>query len=141
MASRSLVELLLVTEGVDEYKSVARQLAKNKIANRTHHAQDGAAALRFVRDWHTEDQTRNLVVLLDANTPSGGLGCLRELRSDMALQTTTVFMLAATEEDLEIMAAYDLDVAGYLLKQDFAPSLIDALTGLESYWHMIIRRT
>ena len=56
-------------------------------------------------------------MLLDINMPRmSGLEMLRAMRSDPGLQMTTVVVLSTSNHDRDLIEAYKLNVAGYLVK-------------------------
>ena len=59
------------------------------------------------------------VLLVDIRLPKlDGLGLVRAIRNDPALQRTIVFMLTTSDSDRDRAAAYDSHVAGYIVKSD-----------------------
>lgn len=74
------------------------------------------------------------VVLLDLNMPRmTGIEFLREVRMDPKLRSTIVFVLTTSNDEQDRRASYDLNVAGYLVKDDVGPDYARVLELLERY--------
>ena len=78
------------------------------------------------------------LVILDINMPRmNGLELLRALRADPQLAALPVVVLTTSDDERDKMEAYDLNVAGYLVKPvDFA-STVDLMAALETYWTVV----
>lgn len=132
------VELLMVDDDDLDYELFQRQLEKQKIANVVHHAADGEKALTFLNAWYEKPQDTSLIVLLDINMPRlNGLECLKKIRSSELLRPTVVFMLTTSRSDEDVLSAYGLNIAGYLVKNDMGPAFVEAIGLLESYWRLV----
>jgi CheY-like chemotaxis protein len=66
-----------------------------------------------------------------------GIEFLREIRSDPALQVLTVVVLTTSNEDRDRVEAYQLNVAGYLLKPVTFHSFADVMATLNKYWTLM----
>lgn len=141
MTEKTAVEILMVDDDDLDYELLIRQLKKQKIANPVHHVLDGVEALAFLRAWHNDkslEEPKSLIVLLDINMPRmGGLECLREIRNDPALKSTTVFILTTSKQDEDILGAYELNVAGYLVKNELGPAFLEGVLMLDTYWRVV----
>jgi CheY-like chemotaxis protein len=90
----------------------------------------GEEALAYLRE-----KPRERLVLLDLNLPGiSGLETLRSLRDDPALRSTAVVVLTTSDADRDKVEAFDLNVAGYLLKPVEAEELSRLVTVLHEYW-------
>ena len=137
-SSTQPVEILMVDDDALDYELFRRQMTKQRIANATHHVANGEEALAFLRRWHEDEPGKRLVVLMDVNMPGmSGLECIREIRADEKLRGTVVFVMTSSRLDRDIAEAYELNVAGYLVKDDLGPSFVDAVTMLDCYWRIV----
>jgi len=60
---------------------------------------------------------RPCLIMLDLNMPRmGGIEFLEELRSDPLLRRILVFVMTTSAAPEDRMKAYDMNVAGYMLK-------------------------
>ena len=66
-----------------------------------------------------------------------GIEFLRELRADPALASTTVVVLTTSNEDRDRIHAYELNVAGYLLKPVTFASFVESMAMLNKYWTLM----
>jgi CheY-like chemotaxis protein len=74
-------------------------------------------------------------VLLDLNMPRmNGLELLRAIREDPALRTITVVVLTTSDDDRDKVEAYNLNVAGYILKPVTFTAFVEAMATLNKYW-------
>jgi CheY-like chemotaxis protein len=128
------VPILLVED--DQIDTLAVQLAlkRGDIDNPLHTACDGVEALEMLTGRNGREKLpQPCLLLLDINMPRmNGLELLREMRGDDAMRRTVVFILTTSSLDEDRKAAYDLNVAGYFLKDD-----LDQLPPLLHRYHRI----
>lgn len=133
------VNILLVDDDELDVKAVKRAFRDLRIANPLFEARDGVEALEVLRgsgDRPAMPSPR--MVLLDLNMPRmGGLEFLTELRQDPELRRTIVFVMTTSSAEEDRVRAYDLNVAGYVLKHSPGRSFIDTVSTLEHYWRII----
>src|ERR1700753_2285474 len=110
-----------------------RAFTKTNIANKLFVATDGIVALELLRSESVPSERR--LVLLDLNMPRmNGIELLREIRKDPALQSLTVIVLTTSNEDRDRVEAYQLNVAGYLLKPVTFQAFAEVMATLNKYW-------
>ncbi len=128
--------ILLVEDDEIDVMNVRRAFTKGKIENPLFHAPDGIAALEMLRG-ETMPHERRLV-LLDINMPRmNGLEFLRELRADPDLADVVVVVLTTSNAARDRIEAYELHVAGYLIKPDRFVTLMELMTTLSRYWTLM----
>jgi CheY-like chemotaxis protein len=77
-------------------------------------------------------------VLLDLSMPRmNGIEFLRELRKDPDLSATTVVVLTTSKDDQDKIDAYNLNVAGYLVKPVTFANFCDVMVALNKYWSLV----
>ena len=130
------LNILLVDDDEVDVMTVRRAFTKANIANQLYVATDGIEALALLR---TEGiPTSRRLVLLDLNMPRmSGIEFLREVRADPALQALTVVVLTTSNEDRDRVDAYQLNVAGYLLKPVTFAAFADVMATLNKYWTLM----
>lgn len=134
MSERELAILLVDDDSID-VMNVKRAFARNNLTNPIHEAKNGIEALDILRSGTLPPRR---LVLLDLNMPRmNGLEFLRALRADPELRATSVVVLTTSNEDRDKVAAYDLNVAGYLLKPVTFPSFVDLMASLNKYWTLV----
>jgi CheY-like chemotaxis protein len=136
MGERQL-NILLVEDDELDVMNVRRAFKKNNIVNPLYVAGDGIEALRMLRgepDARPIPEDRR-IILLDLNMPKmGGIEFLRELRADPKLRATTVIVLTTSDEERDKVSAYDLNVAGYILKPITLSAFVEIMAALNKYW-------
>ena len=66
-----------------------------------------------------------------------GIEFLKAIRADDELKSALVFMLTTSKDEEDKARAYDQNVAGYIVKQDPANTLMQAVSMLEHYWRIV----
>ena len=127
------LNILLVEDDELDVMNVQRAFRKNNILNPLHVAGNGLEALEMLRGDAMPKDRR--LILLDLNMPKmGGIEFLRELRADPDLRATTVVVLTTSDEERDKVKAYDLNVAGYILKPVTLAAFIEIMAALNKYW-------
>ena len=134
--AEKVLNILLVEDDQVDVMNVKRAFEKNRIANPLFVAGNGVEALELLRSKQVPGERR--IVLLDLNMPRmNGLEFLRELRADPALQSTVVVVLTTSNDERDKIEAYNLNVAGYLLKPVTFNSFVDVMSALNKYWSLV----
>ncbi len=131
-----LLNILLVDDDEIDVMNVRRAFKKNNIVNPLYVAHNGLEALEMLRgsDDHDIPKERRLV-LLDLNMPKmNGLEFLRELREDPELRALTVIVLTTSDDDRDKVEAYNLNIAGYIVKPVTFLAFVEAMAALNKYW-------
>jgi CheY-like chemotaxis protein len=123
MARDAALTILLVEDDDVAAESVVRSLNRAGCTFPVVWAEDGADALKVLRD---EDGRRKAprprVVLLDLNMPRmDGFEFLRQLRADATLREDVVFVLTTSDADSDRTRAYHENIAGYMVKSAVGP--------------------
>jgi CheY-like chemotaxis protein len=118
---------------------LARAFKAAKIANRIYFAHDGIEALDMLRGTNGRARLpRPFTVLLDLNMPRmDGIEFLKEVRKDEELKKSVVFIMTTSNADEDKVAAYNLGVAGYILKSNPANAFLEATALLDTYWRVV----
>lgn len=134
--TENLLHILLVEDDEVDVMNVRRAFQKSRILNPLYVAENGLEALDMLRD-RVIPQGRRLV-LLDLNMPKmNGIEFLRALRADPDLRATSVVVLTTSNEDRDKVAAYDFNVAGYLLKPVEFSAFVELMSVLNKYWALV----
>lgn len=126
--------IMLVEDDDVDVMSVSRAFKKLNITNPLAIARDGVEALAMLRgDGQAKITPR--IILLDLNMPRmGGLEFLQELRTDPNLQAITVVVLTTSNEERDRVQAYQLNVAGYIVKPVTPVTFVEAMATFNKYW-------
>jgi CheY-like chemotaxis protein len=135
MNAQSL-NILLVEDDEVDVLNVRRAFTKNHIMNPLVVAGDGIEALEMLRGGKVPKGRR--LILLDLNMPRmNGIEFLRELRQDPELRSTPVVVLTTSNDDRDKIDAYNLNVAGYLVKPVTFENFCDVMVALNKYWTLV----
>lgn len=127
--------ILLVEDDDIDAKIVERAFHKLRIANPIIRAKDGVMALELLRDGTV---SRPYIILLDLNMPKmGGLEMLKELRGDKSLNNSIVFVLTTSKDDEDKIAAYNQNIAGYIVKEKLQNGFDELVKLLDYYWRIV----
>lgn len=132
-----VTNILLVEDDKVDVMNVQRSFKKANIANPLFLAGNGIEALEILRNNSETVQMPKdrRLVLLDLNMPKmGGIEFLKELRQDPALRRTPVIVLTTSGQERDRVEAYDLNVAGYLLKPVTFSNFAEVMSTLNRYW-------
>ncbi|CAN98885.1 MULTISPECIES: response regulator [Sorangium] len=131
-----ILNIILVEDDTVDVMNVRRAFERGKITNPLWVAGDGVEGLDLLRGNQVPRDRR--LVLLDLNMPRmNGIEFLRELRADVSLRATPVVVLTTSNDDRDKVDAYDLNVAGYLLKPVTFMSFVELMTALNRYWTLV----
>ncbi|WP_437952883.1 response regulator [Sorangium sp. So ce296] len=131
-----ILNIILVEDDTVDVMNVRRAFDRGKITNPLWVAGDGVEGLDLLRGTQVPRDRR--LVLLDLNMPRmNGIEFLRELRSDASLRATPVVVLTTSNDERDKVDAYDLNVAGYLLKPVTFLSFVELMTALNRYWTLV----
>lgn len=131
-----LLNILLVEDDEVDVMNVRRAFQKNHITNPLFVASNGVEALEQLRAGDIPRDRR--IVLLDLNMPQmNGIEFLRELRRDPQLRLTPVVVLTTSNDERDRIEAYDLNVAGYLLKPVTFANFCELMATLNKYWALV----
>ena len=129
------IKILLVDDDDVDVAVVKRAFKRQGITNELFVAHDGVEALAMLRGEDGYEQIcMPVLVLLDLNMPRmGGHEFLSELRSDVDLHRTIVFVLTTSNDQRDRDAAYDKHIAGYLVKSQAGKQLVKEIPLIENY--------
>ncbi len=131
-----MLHLLLVEDDKVDVMNVQRALKKANVSNPLHVAGNGLEALEMLRDGRVPAGRR--LILLDLNMPRmNGIEFLRELRKDPELHNTSVVVLTTSNAERDKVDAYQLNVAGYLVKPVTFPAFVEVMAALNKYWTLV----
>ncbi len=137
MSEIATTNILLVEDDKVDVMNVQRSFKKAKITNPLFIASNGLEALTILRNEAAGvqmPQSRRLV-LLDLNMPKmGGIEFLTEMRADPLLKPTPVIVLTTSEQERDRLEAYNLNVAGYILKPVTFNNFAEVMIALNRYW-------
>lgn len=135
-----VINILLVEDDEVDVMNVRRAFKKGSVSNPLFIASNGLEALDMLRGQRGQRPVVPLerrLILLDLNMPKmGGIEFLQVLRADPELKSTPVVVLTTSGEDRDRVQAYNLNVAGYLLKPVTFEPFVQTMATLNSYWSL-----
>lgn len=133
---KNMTNILLVEDDEVDVMNVKRAFKKNNITNPLYMASNGLEALALLRSkQNVKIPQQRRLILLDLNMPKmNGIEFLRELRADPVLRSIPVIVLTTSNEDKDKVEAYELNVAGYILKPVTFSNFVDTVATLNKYW-------
>jgi CheY-like chemotaxis protein len=132
------LNVLIVEDDIIDATNIKQVLEISDNTKNVYVASNGLEALKMLRSTDGKlpiiSPYRRLIVL-DLNLPTmNGIEFLQNLRSDPELNGIPVVVLTGANSDRHILEAYQLNVAGYIVKPVNFNSFIEALTTLSNYW-------
>lgn len=136
--SKKVMNILLVEDDEVDVMNVKRAFKKVNINNPLYVATNGIEALAMLGSKNGEPPevpVERRLILLDLNMPKmGGIEFLQKLRSDPQLKPTPVVVMTTSNQDKDRVEAYNLNVAGYILKPVTFANFIELMATLNKYW-------
>ena len=133
MRSSRVVTILLVEDDEVDVKALRWAFDKLKIANPLVIARDGVDAWEKLAEL-----PRPYLIISDINMPRmSGIELLRKIRQSDDYRDSIVFMLTTSNDEQDKIDAYNLNVAGYMLKSDMGTSFQRAIGLIENYWKVV----
>lgn len=138
MVNGGVISIMLVEDDEVDIMNLKRAFKKNNINNPLYIAGNGLEALEILRKCGTDEMPMPKIILLDLNMPKmNGIEFLKELRKDEKLHRLSVFVMTTSNKDNDIIEAYNLNVAGYILKPLSMDKFMSAVGTLSNYWQLM----
>jgi CheY-like chemotaxis protein len=132
------INIILVEDDEVDVMTVLRAFRKNNLQPSLHVAANGLEALELLKKGtlgKPENLARNCLIWLDLNMPKmGGLEFLRVLRAHEYLKRIPVVILTTSDQEQDRIEAYNLNVAGYILKPVTFAKFVEVVGTLNDYW-------
>jgi len=133
------IHILLVEDDDGDAKAIQRAFIKAKIANPISRAIDGIDAIEQLTGSNGKLKIRPpFLLMVDFNMPRmNGVEFVKHLRSHDEFAKSIIFMLSTSKRDEDKMAAYDLNVAGYIIKEKAGEDFLKLVDLMDSYWRIV----
>lgn len=135
----SLMHILLVEDDHIDVMNVQRAFKKTNITNPLHISFNGVDALNMLKGTNGKPRLTPTpqIILTDINMPKmNGIEFIQELRNDPEFKSISVFVLSTSNDESDKLRAYDLNVAGYILKPVSFEKFVSAISILYNYWNL-----
>jgi CheY-like chemotaxis protein len=138
MTTAEQVTFLIVDDDEVAVMSIQRALSKLRLVLPVELAKDGQEALDLLRGVRSAAIERPYIILLDLNMPRmGGLEFLAEVREDVELSNSVVFVLTTSDAPSDIAIAYEHKIAGYIVKEGAYDPVKSAIEMLGAYMEIV----
>jgi CheY-like chemotaxis protein len=137
----SSIEILLVEDSPDDACLTVDALRDGRVRNHISVVEDGVEAMDFLhrRGSHGEAPRPDLI-LLDLNLPrKNGREVLAEIKHDPSLRRIPVVIMTSSDDEKDILAAYDLHVNCYVTKPVDLDQFIGVVKSIEHFWFNIVK--
>jgi CheY-like chemotaxis protein len=133
------LNLVLIEDDDGDAKAVQRAFRKAKVDALISRAVDGVDALDMLRGVNGKEKiSPPYILLLDLNMPRmNGIQFTKTLRADDELRRSIAFVLTTSKRDEDKLAAYDLNVAGYIVKETADEDLLSLVKLMDCYWRTV----
>ena len=129
---RSMKPILLVEDDRVDAMTLKRALKDLKVTNKLVHTTNGEEALEYLNNDANE---KPCVIILDLNMPKmNGTEFLKIAKADDNLRRLPVVILTTSKDEWDRFQAFDLSVAGYIVKPADYKSFLEAIRTVQLYW-------
>ncbi|SNR75884.1 response regulator [Puniceibacterium sediminis] len=135
--SSDRLDILMVVDDDFDTNALCQTLLENGIDCRMERCVDGTEALEYLQREHGL-LSGKFIILLDLSSPQvNGYDFLTTIRSDPKLRRSVIFVLSTSSEKKDINAAYDLNVAGYILRTESGVENLQIFRFLDAYRSLV----
>ncbi|MBU2018724.1 MAG: response regulator [Bacteroidetes bacterium] len=139
------IDILLVEDRIEDAELAMMGLKKHNLINSIVWVKDGEEALEYLlgtgRFDGRDSSIRPKLVLLDLKMPKvDGIEVLKTIRSTEKLKHIPVIVMTTSQEDKDLMNAYNLNVNAYILKPVDFTSFVDAMQAMGLFWLLLNKR-
>lgn len=135
------IEILMVEDNPSDVRLTMEAFKDAKVYNNMSVAADGEDAMAFLkRQGRYADSPRPDLILLDLNLPKkNGREVLEEIKADPDLKRIPVVILTTSDDEKDILQAYDLHVNAYITKPVDLDQFIKIVEAVEDFWLSVVK--
>lgn len=135
------IEILLVEDNPDDADLTLDALRQGKVRNRVTVVEDGVEAMAYLRrEGKHATAARPDLILLDLNLPrKNGREVLAEIKQDTSLRRIPVVIMTSSDDEKDILAAYNLYVNCYVTKPVDLDQFIKVVKTIEHFWLTVVK--
>jgi hypothetical protein len=134
------LQLLLVEDNPADAELTMDALLSTRLVNTVKWVKDGAEALDLLLGSEQKGTSRQdlKLVLLDLRLPRvDWLEVLKRIRADERTRLLPVVVLTSSQEESDLVRAYDLGVNSYLVKPVESKAFMKSVSELGLYWMLL----
>jgi len=134
------IEILLVEDNPGDVELARVALQMSKIHNTLNVAEDGEAAMAYLRcQGEYVEAGRPDLILLDLNLPrKDGREVLAEIKGDPGLRRIPVVILTTSKAEEDVLKSYDLHANCYITKPIDLSQFMKVVKSIEDFWFTIV---
>jgi two-component system, chemotaxis family, response regulator Rcp1 len=135
------IEILLVEDNPDDADLTIDALRDGRVHNRVTLVEDGVEAMAYLRrEGKYHGAPRPDLILLDLNLPrKDGREVLAEVKQDPDLRRIPVVVLTTSDDEKEVLAAYNNYVNCYITKPVDLNQFLAVIKSIEHFWFSIVK--
>jgi CheY-like chemotaxis protein len=135
------IEILLVEDSPDDACLTVDALQEGRVRNNVTVLEDGVEAMAFLRrQGKYAAAPRPDLILLDLKLPrKDGREVLSEVKQDPSLRRIPVVIMTSSDDEKDILAAYNLHVNCYVTKPVDLDQFIGVVKSIEHFWFSIVK--
>lgn len=129
---RNCKPILLLEDDTVDAMTVKRALKDLNVLNPLVRTANGEEALTYLQD---DNNTEPCVILLDLNMPKmNGIEFLKIAKADEKLKKIPAVVLTTSKDDQDRVLAFQLNVAGFIIKPVDYKKFVEAMRVINMYW-------
>ena len=139
--SSKLIEILMVEDNPADVRLTVEAFRDAKVLNNMHVVHDGEDALAFLRrEGKHSGAPKPDLILLDLNLPKkDGREVLTDIKNDPELRRIPVVVLTTSDDEKDVLKAYDLHVNAYITKPVDLDQFIKIVEAVEDFWLSVVK--
>ncbi len=139
--SGRLIEILMVEDNPADVRLTVEAFKDAKVLNHLNVVHDGEEAMEYLRRrGKYADAPRPDLILLDLNLPKmDGREVLEEIKKDQDLKRIPVVVLTTSDDERDILKAYDLHVNAYVTKPVALDQFVRIVEAVDDFWFSVVK--
>jgi len=135
------IEILLVEDNPDDADLTVDALREGRLRNRVTVVDDGVKAMAYLRhEGKYGSAPRPDLILLDLNLPrKNGREVLAEIKQDPDLRRIPVVVMTSSDDEKDILAAYNLHVNCYVTKPVDLDQFLGVVKSIQHFWLCVVK--
>ncbi|MBI5903222.1 MAG: response regulator [Deltaproteobacteria bacterium] len=136
-----LIEILMVEDNPADVRLTVEAFKDAKVLNHLNVVHDGEEAMEYLRHGGKyADAPRPDLILLDLNLPKmDGREVLEEIKKDQDLKRIPVVVLTTSDDERDILKAYDLHVNAYVTKPVALDQFVRIVEAVDDFWFSVVK--